>query len=477
MAAIVKTVPLCVDLDGTLVQSDTLHEATLVLLKQNILYIFLLPFWLIKGRSFLKQEVAKRSKLNVDTLPYNADLLAYLESEKSSGRYLVLTTAADYAIANSVANHLGLFDEVLASDGKVNLKAARKLESLKTRFGDGAFDYAGDSSADLPVWREARNAILVNAGSNIARQLQSEGISVHRSFETNHSRVRAAIRAIRPHQWAKNLLLFVPPILAHSILHEAVLFSTILGFIAFCCCASAVYLLNDLLDLESDRRHHSKRSRPFAAGQLSIPVGFGMAAALFAAAIACSAFLHRDYQLVLLAYVVVTFLYSFFLKKLVLIDVMVLAGLYAIRLLAGGAAAQVPISPWLLGYALFLFLSLAMTKRITELQAMRSLEKTRTEGRGYLADDLEQLSMMSAASGYIAGLVLALYVYSPHVAALYRNPQVLWIICLLHIYWISRVNLLCHRGLIDEDPILFAVKDKATIAIGGLALVVIFLAL
>jgi 4-hydroxybenzoate polyprenyltransferase len=471
--ASVPDVPLVVDLDGTLVRTDTLHESLLVLLKRNPLLLVLAALWLLKGKAAFKAEVGRRVKLDASRLPYSEPLLAYLHEEKAQGRRLVLATAADQSIAAEVAAHLGLFDEVYASDGAVNLSGARKLERLKQAHPE--FDYAGDGEVDLALWREARRALVVHGSPGLERKVRALGRGEVRVFEAPRTSLRKWVKALRVHQWAKNVLVFVPALAAHKGLDLPLLVEAGLGFVAFCLCASSVYVLNDLLDLDSDRQHPTKRKRPFASGELPVKVGAVLAPVLLVAGFSVAlVLLPLPFSALLATYYAVTLAYSLYLKQVMVLDVLVLAGLYTVRLFGGSLATGVPTSSWLFTFSMFLFLSLV--KRLSEVRRLRLSSATTTPGRGYLASDYEQLSSLGVAAGYISVLVLAFYITSKEVTVLYVHPERLWLLCPVMLYWVSRVWLLAHRGLVNEDPLVFALRDKVSYAVGVAAALVLLAA-
>ncbi|MHB2040074.1 MAG: UbiA family prenyltransferase [Acidiferrobacteraceae bacterium] len=455
--------PLCVDLDGTLLRTDSLIEALLMLLKANPLILFLLPVWLIRGKAYFKQQVGARVTLAPATLPYNLELLKYLTEEEAAGRRLVLATAADRRTAEQIAGYLGIFSRVIASDGRHNLSGRAKARRLAECFGEHGFDYAGNSHADLAVWPEAAHAIVVSAPPTVARKAASLAPVAEVFPAPGTNRWRAFLKAIRIHQWAKNLLILVPLATSHSLASGAAVKLDLFAFIAFSLCSSSVYLLNDLLDLEADRLHRTKCRRPFASGDLPLTLGLGfIPLLLLSAGTIAITLLPRAFALTLAGYFLLTLAYSFYLKRIALLDVLVLALLYSARIGAGAVAIHVPLSHWLLAFSMFLFLSLALVKRFSELRELRIAAKPGARGRGYLASDLEQLASLGAASGYISVLVLALYANSAQVTLLYRHPFILWLICPLILYWISRIWLLAHRGQMHEDPILFALRDRVS---------------
>ncbi len=467
--------PLCVDLDGTLIRSDLLLESLLLLLKLNPLYLLYLPFWLFRGKAALKSAIAARVKINPALLPYNREVIEWLESERRRGRQVWLCTAADARLADAVARHLGLFTGVLASNARLNLAGERKRQALVARFGREAFDYCGNGERDLAVWRSARSAVVVTASRSLARQVEAH-VPVLQTFATPFHPVRSFLRAIRPYQWVKNLLVLVPLLTAHRLGDPSRLATGLLAVVAFCFCASSVYLINDLLDVEADRAHPRKSGRPFAAGDLSLAAGFIVAPVLLLAAALISAFLPLKFQLALGAYFALTVGYSLRLKRILVIDAVALAGLYTLRIIAGAVAVRIALSFWLLLFSVFLFLSLALVKRYAELDALRRQQRLRAAGRGYRVEDLAVLQSFGTAAGYLSVLVLALYINSPEVAALYRHPKAIWMLCVLMLYWISRVWMTAHRGGMHHDPILYALRDRVSLALGAVAAVTLLIA-
>jgi len=468
--------PLCVDLDGTLISTDLLAESALVLIKLNPFYVLLMVLWLLRGRAFLKMQIASRISLNVEVLPYHERLRDFLEAAKCSGRQIVLATAATDSLARKVALHLGYFSEVLASDAVLNLSGKMKKEVLEKRFGPRGFDYIGNSEEDRFVWQTAHAAILVSPGKRLAAKVRHDPkIRVDAIFCQAPRSWMGLTKALRIHQWAKNLLVFTPVIAAHRISDRTSLVHSLVAFLAFCLCASGLYVLNDLFDLESDRQHLTKKNRPFASGQLSIWLAIAGVPLLLASGLGIAGvLLPFSFLRILLLYCCLTLGYSFRFKKIPVLDIMLLCIFYTLRIMAGGAAANIIISPWFLGFSIFLFLSLALVKRVSELRSVRSSHQTIANGRGYQAGDVEQLTSLGSSSGYLAALVLALYLSSPDVRLLYARPERLWLLCLLLLYWISRVWLLTNRGLVNEDPIVFALKDKITYIVCSAAAVVLF---
>lgn len=468
--------PLCVDLDGTLIAGDLLYESVFALLRQNWLYIFLLPLWLFRGKAYLKEQVALRVQLDAETLPYRSEVLDFLQAEKKAGRYLVLATASHMRLAQPVADHLDVFDEVIATESGSNLLGHAKLKALQKRFNGSGFDYVGDSKNDLPLWQHSRKAYLVQPSRGLLKKSQ-DCCDPAKVFQSKQSKLRAVFKLLRPHQWVKNLLLFVPLALAHQIDNMAALVDVVMGFIAFCLSASSVYILNDLLDLQADRRHPHKKRRPLASGAVSIPLGFTLFLGLMFTGLGMSLLIHPPaFISILLFYLIVTTAYSFYLKRQPLVDVFVLAGLYTVRILAGGIAAEVPVTGWLIAFALFFFISLALVKRYTELAraALENCEKL--DHRGYHIEDLGLIQSIGPASGYMAVLTMCLYINARDVLKLYSAPHLLWGICFVVFFWITRIWFLARRRQLNEDPVLFATTDPMSYFAGIAVVVLIFLA-
>ena len=470
-----EPVTLCVDLDGTLIRTDVLMESFLGLVKSSPLRAVRAVFELRRGRAAFKQEIADHVDLDAATLPYDDEVIAYLREERAAGRRIVLTTATNDKYARQIADHVGLFDEVLASDATTNLAGDHKLGRLRERFGSGKFDYAGNSHADLRIWPEARNALLVRPERGVEAKAMRRS-NVTRVFRAGDNRALALLRAIRVHQWLKNLLLFVPLIAAHRIDEVELLGTALLAFFSFSLCASSAYVANDLLDLRADRSHPRKRYRPFAAGTLSVKQGLLLAALLLAGGLGLGALVSTPFLAMVVLYYALTLAYSHSIKNRVVADIMFLAGLYTLRIIAGGVAVRVVPSFWLLAFSMFLFLSLAMVKRYSELAGLRNTDQVTAPGRGYRLSDLPTLLSLGAASGYTAVLVLALYINSDIGAGLYDHPIYLWGLPPLALYWISRLWVGAGRGKIDDDPLVFALRDGVSRWVAAAAALILWLA-
>jgi 4-hydroxybenzoate polyprenyltransferase/phosphoserine phosphatase len=469
-----ERIPLCVDLDGTLLKSDLLLEGLLGLLKGNLRVLLSLPLWLAHGKAALKAEVAARTEPNAALCPVHEDFLEWLSAQHRAGRRLVLCTAASRAVAERVATHFGLFDDIMSSDESTNLTGKIKAARLVREFGERGFDYAGNETRDLHIFAHARHAIVVSPSWLLSRRIRHVA-RVEQIFPGPTNRLRVWLRAARLHQWLKNLLIFAPVVAAQKQLDWQTVSSLALAFVAFSVCASATYILNDLLDLEADRAHPLKRHRPFAACDLPISHGLVAVLALGALGFAIAAFLPTLFLATLALYVASTVWYSTVLKRLPMVDALALAGLYTLRLLAGSAAAHILPSFWLLAFSMFLFLSLATAKRYTELRSLQERGGKLAAGRGYTIEDLPLVLTCGVGAGYISVLVLALYVHSA-AGALYSRAALLWLICPLLLYWISRIWLKTHRGQLHDDPIVFAVTDRPSLLTFAAASVLVALA-
>lgn len=460
-------VPLCVDLDGTLVKSDTLHDSLLLLLRTNP-WNFLLSLWLLlRNRAHGKQFIARVRPLDVRNLPWNQAVVRFLRVQRGQNRCIVLATGADLQIAQSVAAHLGCFDKVLASTAGINLVGRAKLAALKAQFP--SFDYIGNSRADLPLLASARNAILANPSPTLQRAIHRRRIAVSTTLPDRAPRSASLARALRLHQWVKNLLLFGPLLLAHHLsAHRAA--PGLLAFLAFGCAASACYVFNDLLDLENDRRHSRKRLRPFASGDLGLPQGLALILLLLLLAATPCLFLPAEFGLWLAAYVAITALYSLRLKRIAIADVIVLSALYTLRLFAGGAATATAISLWLSSFAIFFFASLALFKRLNELEILRQQGGTEIPGRGYRVADSDLIRSLGSAAAYASLAIFALYAAHPDVIQLYPHPERLWLVLAPLAFWLLRMGMLASRGQLHEDPVLFALRDRTSLALAALIL-------
>ena len=470
--------PVVVDLDGTLIRSDLLLECGNRWVTRQPLGLWQMLAPLVRGRAVLKAWLAQVAPPDVGALPYHDGLLTWLRAQRAAGRRLVLATASDVRLAQLVADHLQLFDAVLASDGQTNLKAQAKRDALVARFGEQGFEYVGNDPDDVPVWAAAARAHVVSDDAVLIRQAQATGRLGEVFASGRPPLATALLKALRVHQWAKNLLVFVPLLAAHAYGNGTQVVQALLAFVAFGLAASGVYVLNDLSDVEDDRHHHRKRHRPFAAGHLSLLLGWGLWPLLLLASGALAwQGVSGAFAAALLVYIGVTTLYSFWLKQWVMVDVLTLAILYTLRIVGGGVAIGVPLSFWLLLFSMFIFLSLALIKRYSELLAAREAGRSSVlRGRGYAPDDLEMVASLGGSAGFISVLVLALYVQDSHTAELYAAPHAIWALCPIMLFWISRAWLIAHRGQMHDDPIVFALRDRVSWAVAALMLLAVALA-
>lgn len=465
-----KMIPLCVDLDGTLLKTDTLHELVVRVLKQQPWLLLLLPLWLLRGKHVLKRELSQRCRLDPALLPCNQDLVAFLRAERTRGRTLYLATGAYRDVAQGVADHFGFFDGVFATDEQQNLTGSRKAALLVEKFGEKGFAYAGNDMVDVPVWERAQESYLVNATpGTVARAGKRFAFAACMDLRSGLS-LKLILKAVRLHQWAKNALIFVPLLASHQLLDMNRLLDTVLAFLAFGCCASFSYIINDIGDLDADRKHHSKYKRPFASAAVSIPAGLAVAVLLLGVTVLISAFLQSGFIYSLLVYFLVTNAYTLRLKYVPILDVAILAGLYTLRVIAGGFAADVHTSFWLLAFSCFIFFSLAIVKRMSELLNIETPDEKPVICRGYWTSDMPVLTGLGTSSAMMAVLVLALYINSPDIVMLYASPRYLWLLCPIIALWLGRVWLITGRGQMHDDPVVFALRDRVSwLLFGGAA--------
>lgn len=468
--------PLVVDLDGTLLRTDLLHESAVSAVARSPLAALAALGPLLRGdRAALKRRLAEAGSVDAATLPLREEIVALVAAERARGRRTILATAADELLARPVAERVGLFDEVLASDGRKSLGGEMKRAELVTRFGEKGFDYVADRRTDLPVFRSARNAVLVGPAVRLRAEVEAAGTPVAALLPDEGPKVRTLLSAIRARQWIKNLLVFIPLVTAH-VFAPAAFGAAALAFATLSLLASAVYLLNDLADLPADRRHPSKRARPIASGRLSIRTAVALVPVLLSAATALALLLTPGARLLLAGYLAATTLYSLLLKRMVLVDVFTLAFLYTLRVLLGGAATGVLVSPWLLAFSVFFFLSLAFVKRASELVSVRARGLGSAAGRDWRAVDGSTVPVLGAASGYLSAVVLAIYIHSDVTKRLYAHPGWLWLLVPILLYWVSRLWVLVGRGEMDDDPVLFAARDAVTWGLAVATAAALFLA-
>ena len=451
--------PLCVDLDETLVRVDTLWESIALLFYRRPLLALLLPLWLLQGKSSFKARIAEHVRPDAAILPYRESVLAFLRAEHEQGRQLVLASAADQRIVDDVAQHLGIFSAAHGSSAEVNLGSGRKAKLLQETYG--TFDYIGDCAKDIPIWAASEKAYIAGGATGLEK-----GFQFTKRFEDKSKTLKSVIKLIRPHQWLKNALIFLPLILAFRFQEADLWLTGLLTFACFSCIASVVYVINDCLDIENDRHHPKKSKRPLAAGTLSIPSALVVASILLVLAVLPAIICVESFALLsmLLGYLLLTSLYTFYLKRVIILDVLILAGLFTYRIITGAVVMDIVLTPWLLAFSMFLFSSLAMVKRWIDLIDLEASGKEVSSGRGYQVDDRSVLLHMGSAAAMCTVLVFSLYINdrSSETPAMYAHPQVLWLLCPLLMYWLMRIWFLASRGRVHEDPVMFAAKDKTT---------------
>jgi 4-hydroxybenzoate polyprenyltransferase len=457
-----KNTPLCVDLDGTLIKTDSLHELFLRLVKKNPLYCFAVLFWLIKSKAFLKAKLVSLVQLPAEDLPYNQDVIEYIKSQ-SDNREVILVTGCNENQAKSIAEYLNLFDEVVASDTSTNMTSHNKRDYLVERFGQGGYEYIGNERADKPVWNGAGQVSIVSRENSFLKSVRNNYV-VKEEFILPTPSVRDYLKAIRIHQWVKNILVFVPFFLNQRFNDFEALTQLSITFLCLSLLASITYIINDLLDLDADRVNQYKSKRAFASCLISIKQASLIITILLVCLVALASTLSMSVIVLLLIYLLTTLLYSFSLKAVAILDVIVLAGLFTIRILCGVVAIHADWSFWLLAFSMFFFLSLAFAKRFSELVNLESDGRTKARGRGYYVEDRIMLKIFGITSGFISILVVALYINSQKVSQMYSQPEFLWLICPILMYWIGRVWLITGRGQMHEDPIVFAISDRISIA-------------
>jgi 4-hydroxybenzoate polyprenyltransferase/phosphoglycolate phosphatase-like HAD superfamily hydrolase len=465
-----RAIALVVDLDGTLCRTDTLWECFFIAWASDLLLPLRVIAWLFTGRAALKRELASRAQLSADALPWNPAVLGALRDARDAGRRTVLATAAHRDVADACAGAIGLFDDVLATEGDVNLKSDAKANALTTKYGARGFDYIGDSRADIAVWRAARTGWTV---SNIRPDGVQSLVAVN---ETNESSSFASwTKLLRVRHWIKNILVFVALFAAHRWMVGAAWIASVQTFVAFCAVCSGIYVFNDLFDLRSDRLHPTKRLRPLARGVIALPSAAFVGALLLVAGLALAFYVSTEVGLIVATYCIANVGYTLWLKRQAVADVSVLAALYTLRILAGVAAIVAPLSPWLFAFSVFAFLSLALLKRAVDLNRLQPDEKL--AGRGYTGRDAAFVNVFGAGASIAAVLVLSLYVASPQMSALYKQPQWLWLILAVVLFWLMRMWQLAMSGRGDDDPVLFATKDPLSWGCGAVCAVFFAMAL
>lgn len=451
---------LVVDLDGTLLKTDLLHESFWSAVKNNWKILFSLLFIIRHGKAAIKEYLQLNSSLNISLLPFDDKVIAYIKLFRKKGGRTVLATGSNCVFAKRISDYLKLFDEVYGSDSNINLVGRTKASFLNNKFGPNKFEYMADSVADLDIWKISKKNITVNASSHLSKAVEKLGTPCEH-LVTNKRSIYYYIDLARPHQWIKNILVFLP-MLASQQISAPNLFNSLMAFIAICVAASSTYIINDLLDISSDRQHQRKRFRALACGSASIKNAFYVALTLLIGNIIFMVFMGSKFAVFIAIYYILTTIYSIRIKNILLLDIFFLAGLYTLRLVLGGVATDIVVSIWLFSFSIFFFLSLAAVKRQGELVNLASRGLNIPLGRGYHIDDLPIISTSALCSGYASIIIMLLYINSPQVLNVFTDPVPLWCICAILLFWITRLVLVAQRGFMSDDPIIFASKDRIT---------------
>ena len=467
-----KGIALAVDLDGTLSQSDFLIEGLWSIFCESPFRFLRLFSTLSKGRAVFKKRVTEESSLNIGEVPLNEVVIRYIQQWKKAGGEVVLVTAADQSIADKVNTHVQLFDGVYGSDGKENLKADQKAEFLCKRYGSKGFAYIGNSTSDIKVWEHASDVIVVNPSLILKSRLKKRFENIE--CLDVHAKVAHVFALLRPHQWLKNILVFLPVFAAQAFVFEKILQSA-LAFLVFSIVASAVYVVNDLFDIQSDRKSPFKKHRPIASGKVQISTGIAIGVIAFAVGLSLAFLIKWDLFLILCFYSLLNFLYSTYLKKLIVIDICCLGLFYVLRVYAGSLSTEIGLSFWLVAFSLFLFLALGAIKRMNEIVKSVKSNQRAVHGRGYLTSDLSVISQISVGFSFSSIVLLALYLNSANVVEAYNNPSLLWGLVLLLIFWLNRLIILTSRADCEE-PLLFFIKDKTSLLCATIGAVLIYAA-
>ena len=464
---------LFVDLDKTLIKTDFLLESFINYFSQNIFApLICLVIFLRKGKAGLKKLLYDKSKISLENLPYNQKVLnlIYQWKQEHSKDKVCLISATYHDALEGIAKHLKCFDEWYGTKNE-NLKSEIKLKKIEDIVKSDDFSYIGDSFADVVIWKNAQHCILVNPSRSLLKEVKKINKSIEVIRNKNNHIFSEILKTIRIHQWVKNLLIFIPAFLSLKPFFD-IFEHLVIGFFAFSFVASAFYVLNDLFDIENDRVHHSKKYRSFASGSLSITQGLTYFFLLIAIAIVISTKLPQVFQLLLILYAVATFTYSKYLKKIPILDIMTLSALYLLRVITGGALADIPVSNWLLTFSVFFFLFLASIKRWVELSKINTFL---VSGRGYRNSDIQFISNLSYFSGLISVLVICLYIESQQALTLYNESKALWFIPIILLYWILETLFKVERGQMEDDPVKYALKSKTSyISLFGFIIILLF---
>jgi len=465
---------LIVDLDNSLLKIDLFKDALGRSLLQQPLVFLKTVALALKNRAKAKIYISKQINIELPTLPFNKKVIDIINDYREKGYKIVLATGASSHYAGPISNYLGLFDKVMATDETINNTGLNKLNAIKNEI-DGDYIYVGDSKKDIPIWLHCKKAILVGAKTNIIKKLIENNVEIIDIMKKEKSNFRILLKQIRIHQWSKNLLLFVPALSSYQIMMPGILINALTGFIAFSLLASSIYVFNDIVDIDHDRKHPKKKNRPIAAGELSIFNAYVILLVCLMGGGLLAQYLGNTFFLVVVIYIVLNLLYSFYLKKAIILDVILLMSFYIIRLIAGHTPDAIPLSPWLLSFSMFLFFSLGFLKRYADTIIIRENNASLLDGRGYSIDDGNMLMLLGVGSGLVSALVLTLYTGSEQVKVFYATPMLLVGLSPIMLYWISRIWLMAERGVIESDPVLFAIKDPHSYIVVFCSLLIILL--
>jgi 4-hydroxybenzoate polyprenyltransferase len=452
-------VPLCVSCDRALFRTDIFHEAIFASVLRNPLWLFVIPFWLLRGRAAVLARISNSVRINWRTLPLVEPVVERIRSARAQNRPVVLLTSMPKSWADEVAADLDLSTIMLPST-----HASDVPSELTKLYGPHGYDYIGHGEGDLLIFESARHGLIVTSNRSAIVRAR-ERANIEAVIPRERPRFAAYLKLIRVHQWVKNCLIWVPLLAAHRLTSLAGVEEALVAFLAFSFCASSVYVLNDLVDLEADRQHFRKKRRPVAAGRISVENAVAVGLVLLVAAAILSFRVSTYFAAIVGTYFSMTLAYSLRLKRQVIVDVMLLAALYTIRVVAGAIATQVVPSFWLLAFSMFLFLSLAVVKRYSEMLITLSQDKQYAAGRGYSVQDMPVILSLGIGAGIAAIVVLALYINDPLTSKLYPATLWLWPIPPLMLYWISRVWMKAHRGEMHDDPVVFAMRDWQSLVI------------
>lgn len=461
-------VPLILDVDGSLLLTDLLFENLWSALRADFLVTVLVVLASLRNPARLKHSLRMISSPDIRSLPIRAPVLDFARQAATSGRQVTLVSGADQALVDELAHVLGFVGHHFGSDGKTNLTGAKKARLLVSQFGEGGFDYVGNASADLAVWAHARRCVVVAPG----RQLSRRVAALDKPVEVVGSRwkLSSLIAEMRPHQWAKNLLLLVPLLAAHGAPIPGLL-SALVAIVAFCAGSSSLYLVNDLLDLGDDRRHPEKKARPLASGALPIGVAMFASVCLGAVALSISWTVGPEVTGLLGLYLTISLTYSLFWKHIKWVDLFVLAALYVLRVLTGAAATKIEISGWLVAFCFAVFFALTIVKRLTDLA--RAASDGTLPGRGYARTNMDGLQYIAGLATFTSIAIYLAYSFSPHAAELYSSPGMLRLAAVPIGVWLLRMIILGRQGREDFDPMIFVAHDRVGQAImaAGVAMV------